>query len=173
MELYENLVIEDRDECEPTFTVKKSNENLDNYGNELKALLIKQKKEALSEIIKLITLMHNVVDYQDQESLLESYHPFVLSSEQNKELQSLQEKHGKYGKLEGIASLVSKAYYEYVNNKAQNIDVLAKRTRIITTRILMNLYAEIKNGRFSSDTDLKRNKTALFLNTDLCKGLNL
>jgi hypothetical protein len=43
---------------------------------------------------------------------------------------------------------------------------------IITIRILMNLYAEIKSGRFSSNTDLKRDK-ALFLNADLCKGLNL
>jgi hypothetical protein len=44
---------------------------------------------------------------------------------------------------------------------------------IITIRILMNLYAEIKSGRFSSNTDLKRDKAALFLNADLCKGLNL
>ncbi len=173
MELYENLIIEDKSECESTFTVKQDNYVSDSYGNELKALLIKQKKEALSEINRLITLIHYVVDYQDQDSLIEAYHPFVLSSEQNKELQNLQEKYGKHGKIECIASLVSKAYYEYVNNKSRNIDVLVKRTRIITTRILMNLYVEIKNGRFSSNTDLKRNKTALFLNADLCKGLNL
>jgi len=77
-------------------------------------VLIKQKKEALSEIIKLITLIYNIVDYQDQDNLLESYHPFVLSTEQNKELQVLQENHGKFEKLEGIACLVSKTYYKYV-----------------------------------------------------------
>jgi hypothetical protein len=115
IELYEILVIEDRDECEPMFTVKKCYDNLENYANELKAVLIKQKKEALSEIIKLITLIHNIVDYED--NLLESYHPFVLSTEQNKELQVLQENHGKFEKLEGIACLVSKTYYEYVTKK--------------------------------------------------------
>jgi hypothetical protein len=133
----------------------------------------KFKKKALSEIVNLITLIHNIIDYQDQDNILELYNPLVLVTEQNKDLQILQDKNGKSQKLECIATMVSKTYYEYINNSSQNIDLLAKRTRVITIRILMNLYVEIKNGRINGDTDVRKMRTALFLNADLCKGLNL
>lgn len=92
LELYEILVLEDRDESEVAFTIKTADDNQDAYVSELRAMLTKQKKEALSEIVKLITLIHNIIDYQDQDNILERYHPFVLVSEQNKDLQILQDK---------------------------------------------------------------------------------
>ena len=92
LELYEILILEDRDESEVAFTIKTADDNQDAYVSELRAMLTKQKKEALSEIVKLITLIHNIIDYQDQDNILERYHPFVLVSEQNKDLQILQDK---------------------------------------------------------------------------------
>ena len=64
LELYEILVLEDRDECKPVFAIKTDGDNQDVYVSELRAGLTKQKKEALSDIVKLITLIHNIVDYQ-------------------------------------------------------------------------------------------------------------
>ena len=155
------------------FIINTYEKSHDLYTNELRAVLAKQKKEALSSIIELITLIHNIVDYQDQDNILELYHPFKLVLEQNKDLQNLQDKYRKTEKLVCIATILNKTYYEYINSSARNIDLLAKRTRIITIRILINLYTEIKNGRINGDTDLVRSKTALLLNADLCKGLNL
>jgi hypothetical protein len=62
----------------------------DEYTDKLKDLLIKHRREALKEITSLIKTIHNKVEYGDYEAMQELYLPYIVSIEQNKELQSLQ-----------------------------------------------------------------------------------
>ena len=70
--VYETLIVEDKDDCEPMLTVLNYTNNEETYASELRAMQTRKKKEALSEIVKLIKLIHNIVEYQNQESLLQS-----------------------------------------------------------------------------------------------------
>jgi len=47
------------------------------------------------------------------------------------------------------------------------------KSRVKSIRILWNLYKIIESGRFSSETDVRRARTLLLKNSDLCKGMRV
>jgi hypothetical protein len=172
LEVYNELVFEDEMGTNVTFTI--NNEKWiesDVYTHKMKQLLVKQKAEALLEISKLISKIHYIVEYSDCEAIQEQYLPYIGSIKQNKDLHNIQIAYGKTEKLEGVIALVSKTYYEFINRN--EVDLLSMKSRVRSIRVLWNLYKEIESGRFSSETDIRRSRSLLLQNSDLCKGIRI
>jgi hypothetical protein len=148
LELYNELVFENEIDTDVTFTINNEKwcEN-DEYAHKLKQILFNQKAEALREITNLISKIHYVVEYNDCEAIQEQYLPYIGSVKQNKDLYNIQTTYGKTEKLEGVITLVSKTYYEFINRS--EIDLLSMKSRVRSIRVLWNLYKEIESGRFS------------------------
>jgi hypothetical protein len=150
LELYNELVFENEMDTDVTFTVNNEKwcEN-DEYTCKLKQTLINQKAEALREITNLINKIHYIVEHSDYEAIQEQYLPYISSAKQNKDLHHIQTTYGKTEKLEGVVTLVSKTYYEFINRN--ETDLLSMKSRVKSIRVLWNLYKTIERGKSSSE----------------------